>query len=587
MNAFKRAVVVAVALLAFGTAEAQYTFSAQIVISGKCFSSASNMAERNIRQIVNEYNAKFRAIPMTKAECMAMSQQFAGELAVYSFSEYGCSIKLVITPCICTGCKDEVSSDPSQGGSYNSTNAGSEVNDWADDVDARRRALDQNAVAAPPSQVEEMFGGGTGDKQFDDALKKGLGAFELPNIKAEMPDDFELLANMENVNKYIGQCRNLANLYISYPDPDSLVAWFHEEFKRVSNFDIDAIMNKLESQRSPAEKQALLDYQAFRRLLADKMINQIEELRQAVARSEETRAYEMAVLSESCYGDSKHEYLANTNYREVGILDFSEGDPLRSFSEVIDECNKSLGFHAELYYNTVTGEYTVAFEGSNMHPIGDLKDYLFNWKNVISNWEDFYADWRDNIKQGLGGIPEQYILAYIIAYRVPEGVKMNFTGHSLGGGLASVAGAVSGVPTYTYNPEGVNNNIIDAFGIREKVDTRDYNIKVYQANNDLLTSVQEGVLKDVVLGTVKTIDPVGGILLSQETKEGNMISSAIGRKEEIESGGWHKIKPMIQYLGKNYDWNQSLYGIWQKSIYQAGHGTEQQTEDHILIILPE
>ena len=68
MNAFKRAVLVAVALLAFGTAEAQYTFSAQIVISGKCFSSASNMAERNIRQIVNEYNAKFRAIPMTKAE---------------------------------------------------------------------------------------------------------------------------------------------------------------------------------------------------------------------------------------------------------------------------------------------------------------------------------------------------------------------------------------------------------------------------------------------------------------------------------------------------------------------------------------
>ncbi|MBR3987294.1 MAG: hypothetical protein IKK04_09070 [Bacteroidales bacterium] len=585
MNVLKRAVMVAVALIAFDTAEAQYTFSAQIVISGKCFSQASNMAERNIRQVVNEVNAKLKAVPLTKAECMAMSQQFAGELAVYSFSEHGCSIKLVITPCICTGCQEEAS-NPDQGGSFNSANASSEVKDWADDVAARQRALNQHATP-PPSQVEAFFGKGTGDKQFDDALKKGLGAFELPNNAVKLPDDFELLANMENVQRYLSMTSNLAERYINYPDPDHLVAWFHEEFKNVSDFDLGEIMNKLESQRSPAEKQALLDYQAFRRLLADKMINQIEEIRQAVARSEETRAYEMAVLSENCYGDSKHEYLANTNYREVGTIDFLEGDPMRSFSAVIDECNKSLGFHAELYYNTVTGEYAVALEGSNMHPIGDLREYLSNWKNVVSNRMDFIADWGANVKQGLGGIPEQYVLAYIIAKSLPEGVKVNFTGHSLGGGLASVAGAVSGAPTYTYNPEGVNNNIIDAFGIREKVEARDYNIKVYQANNDLLTSVQEGVLKDAVLGVVKTIDPVGGIFLSQQAKKGNAISSAIGSKETIDSGGWHKIEPMIQYLGKSYDWNQSLYGIWQKSVYQAGHSTEQQTEDHILIIWPE
>lgn len=581
MKALKRMALVAGAVLAFGTVEAQYTFSAQIVISGNCWSSASNMAERNLRQLVNEVNAKMKAIPLTKAECMAMSQQFAGEMSVYSFNEYGCSIKMVITPCICTGCQEE-SSSPDQGGSYHSANAGSEVKDWTDDMEARQMALNQQSTTPIPSQVEEMFGRGTGDQQFDKALQKGMGSFGQGGNNVKLPEGFEFLANMVNVRKYLDMTNDLATRYISYPDPDHLVAWFHEEFKRVSGFDLDAIMNKLESRRTDAEKQALLDYRVYRQLLADKMINQIEEMRQSVARSEETRAYEMAVLSDNCYGDSKHEYLANTNYREVGTLDFPVGDPMRAFSEVIDKCNKSLGFHAELYYNAVTGEYTVAFEGSNTH--------------YIKNWADFKADWFDcNFKQELGGVPEQYILAKIIADHVPDGVSMNFTGHSLGGGLASVAGAISGAPTYTYNPESVNNNIVDAFGIRENVDVGNYNITAYQADDDPLTSLQEGVYKKLVvgfvLGSLVTEDIETGNNLAQEMRDGvnkgTILNPALGTKVIVETGGGHDRKAMVNFFGKTYDWNQPLYGSWQKSIYQAGHGTEQQTEEHILIVWPE
>lgn len=574
MNAFKRAVLVAVALLAFGTAEAQYTFSAQIVISGKCFSSASNMAERNIRQIVNEYNAKFRAIPMTKAECMAMSQQFAGELAVYSFSEHGCSIKLVITPCICTGCQEEAS-NPDQGGSFNSANASSEVKDWADDVAARQRALDQHATP-PPSQVEAFFGKGTGDKQFDDALKKGLGAFELPNNAVKLPDDFELLANMENVQRYLSMTSNLAERYIKYPDPDHLVAWFHEEFKNVSGFDLGEIMNKLESQRSPAEKQALLDYQAFRRLLADKMLKELEPY---IAVQEETRVYEMAVLSENCYGDSEHKWINNTNYREVGTSDFDENDPMRAFSEVIDRCNEYSGFHAELYYNKVTWEYTVAFEGTNMH--------------LIENREDFLADWKDcNIPQGFGFVPEQYVLAKIIAEKLPEGVKVNFTGHSLGGGLASVAGAITGNPTYTFNPEGVNTTIIDAFGLNEKVKSGNNDIKTYQTDNDPLTSSQEGDLKPtLIIGAVTvvalTVPELVGTAVNSYIMggavSGKVLSKAIGDKQTVETHSGHSIVPMIPY----FDGARGHLTSWQNSVHQAGYGLEQQTDDHILIIMQE
>lgn len=587
MNAFRRMALVAGVLLTMGSAEAQYTFSVQIVISGNCFSSASRTEERNLRQIVNEVNSKLRAVPLTKTECMAMSQQFAGEMAVYAFNEYGCSMKVVITPCVCTGCQEEVSS-PDQGGSYNSANAGSEVRDWANDVDARMKALGQQGATPPPSQVEAFFGRGTGDKTFDDALKKGLGDFEFPNNAVKLPDDFELLANMENVQRYLDTVGGLADMDIA--DPDNLYGWFHDVFKRVSDFDIDSIRSKLESQRTEAEKQALLDYQKFRQLLADKKIQQIEELQQTVARSEETRAYEMAVLSEDCYGDSKGEYLAGTNYMKVSTDFFTEDNPMKGLLGLIDDCNRTTnetGFHAELYYNKVTGEYTIAFEGTNFSSVADVAtDYL-----LVTN-----------------KIPEQHnqamkIADYIKNLNLPETISINLTGHSLGGSLASVVGMATGLPTYTYNSAGVNNAMIEFYGLNEN----NYgNIKAYSTHDDPITSGQEGPLKPKVVTVVGTIIPVvisvvanagsgpaavvagmEGDRLQREAKKGNIASPAVGNKETIETGQGHSIEPMVKYFEKDYDKHQSGYSQLKKKLYQAGHSIEHQIEDHILIIMQE
>ena len=454
-------------MLSMASATAQYTASMQIVVTGNCYSGASSTAINNARQFVNEFNAQFRSVPLTKEECLAMSQAFAGKALEFGFSEYGCSVKIIITPCICTGCQDEATPGPEQGGSYYSTNPGNEVRDWEADVERRNQALYNNASPLP-SQVEEFFGKGSGDIRFDNALRSNEGMSQLPGNEVKLPEDFEFLANMENVQRYMDGSNDLLKLYLEYPF--DITVMLHDEFERVSNIDIDAIRNKLPSQRTEEENQALLDYQAYCKKMLEKMYGEITALAYEAATREETRVYEMSVLSETCYGDSKHGNITKTNYIEVGqaFFDNDKDNPMRGLLELIGECNQTreeTGFHAELYYNKITGEYTIAFEGTNVT----------------------MADIKTDAMIGFNEVPKQHDLAmriaeYINNLDLPDNVKINVTGHSLGGSLASVVGLATGLPTYTYNSAGVNNAMAEKYGF-DNMSTCS-NIKAYQPEFD-------------------------------------------------------------------------------------------------------
>ena len=181
------------------------------------------------------------------------------------------------------------------------------------------------------------------------------------------------------------------------------------------------------------------------------------------------------------------------------------------------------------------------------------------------------------------------IADYINNLNLPENISINITGHSLGGSLASVVGLATGLPTYTYNSAGVNPAMIEKYGLN---DSQYSNIRAYRTDDDPVTSVQEGPLKPKVVGKViliaSIVDEEYGDKLFRETVKGNTASPALGNKETIETGQGHSIVPMIKHFENDYDKNQSWwYPLLQKNLYQAGHSTEQQTDDHILIILPE
>lgn len=572
MKISRRIALIAGLMLAMTSATAQYTASFQIVVTGNCFSGASSTAMNNIRQIINQYNAQFKAVPLTKEECMTMSQMLAGEIVAYEFSEYGCSIKIIVTPCICTRCQDEATPGPDQGGSYYSTNPGNEVRDWEADVERRNQALN-NGATPPPSQVEEYFGKGSVDIRFNNALQSNEGMSQLPGNAVNLPSDFELLANMENVKRYMEGSNDLLKLYLEYPF--DITVLIHDEFEKVSNIDIDAIRNKLPSQRTEEEKQVMLDYQAYCKKMSEKMYREINALAYEAATREETRAYEMSVLSETCYGDSKHENITKTNYIEVGqsFFDNDKDNPMRGLLELIGECNqtkKETGFHAELYFNKITGEYTIAFEGTNATEMADIKADAMIGLNEVSKQHDL----------------AMRIAEYINNLDLPDNVKINVTGHSLGGSLASVVGLATGLPTYTYNSAGVNNAMAEKYGFGDM--SASSNIKAYQSNTDPLTSVQEGSLKPIVVGTVITVvssvNPAKGVALASETAKGNTASPAVGDKNVVQNYGGHTIHNMISHFEQQCNSDSFRYNNVQESIRQAQKSIEQQTEDHILII---
>lgn len=141
--------------------------------------------------------------------------------------------------------------------------------------------------------------------------------------------------------------------------------------------------------------------------------------------------YELATLSEMAYDASR------VTFGEWRRID-DHGPP------------SGRGFYAELYANTKCKEVVMAIRGTD----GGTKD----WSDIISN-----------IQIGIGQTPAQLKDAeaaykqFLVATKLHVGEKVNLylTGHSLGGGLASLLSAKqAGLPTVTFNAPGMQRSYV-------------------------------------------------------------------------------------------------------------------------------
>ncbi len=140
--------------------------------------------------------------------------------------------------------------------------------------------------------------------------------------------------------------------------------------------------------------------------------------------------------------------------------------------------DKSTGFRAAIYQNQ-QGQYVVAYAGTNPKELGDLK-----------------AD----ATQAFGMDTKQYNQAIALAKEAEVAFgdgNVVFTGHSLGGGLASAAALATDASAVTFNAAGLSNETLRDLGLNPNA-ARDQvadsgQVRRYVVDGDPLTLAQQDV----------------------------------------------------------------------------------------------
>ncbi|HVI59605.1 MAG TPA: lipase family protein [Luteimonas sp.] len=138
--------------------------------------------------------------------------------------------------------------------------------------------------------------------------------------------------------------------------------------------------------------------------------------------------------------------------------------------------DKSTGFRAAIYQNA-QGQYVVAYAGTNPKEMGDIK-----------------AD----ATQAFGMDTKQYNQAIALAKEAEVAFgdgNVAFTGHSLGGGLASAAALSVDASAVTFNAAGLSNETLRNLGLNPNA-ARDQvadsgQVRRYVVNGDPLTLAQQ------------------------------------------------------------------------------------------------
>lgn len=159
---------------------------------------------------------------------------------------------------------------------------------------------------------------------------------------------------------------------------------------------------------------------------------------------------ELGIIAEIVYGD---DYFLETNPDTV--VDHNDNDGLENSYTVLATSDMPSGFQGMLLENN--GKYVFAFRGTETE------------SGVLELWRDLaITDIRD---MGTGTAPQQMKDAMSFVHEVMNDAGLDltlnatnttFTGHSLGGSLASMASYVYGFDAYTYNGFGINNMLWDA-----------------------------------------------------------------------------------------------------------------------------
>jgi hypothetical protein len=164
--------------------------------------------------------------------------------------------------------------------------------------------------------------------------------------------------------------------------------------------------------------------------------------------------------------------------------------------EVVDEYPGTDGFSATVFRNPDTKEVVISYRGTNPEERDDIREDALNAANLPSS-------------QGRQAIE---LARHVADDPALAGYDVSYTGHSLGGSLASTASIATGSPATTFNAAGVGggnyDQALDAGG-KGKSEKQIVN---YYTNLDPLTATQD----------LFEVQPASGAQLTVGTTKGSV-----------------------------------------------------------------
>lgn len=501
---------------------AQYTFTATLRGGGS----------KECADVVAEANSMFESIfNFAGFPTKAMCEQARAMISSIRVGDRYCTVYYTTTPCTGTELNSFGSNSTSKISGMPSQNAGVAIRNEMQDY-AYQQSI-QNGINAANSVIVP------GTPDYNASVNKII----ANDISSGNNAQVVLKRMIPNLNNRIAEtARLLLNLYEQGKHATDLSRMLSDQFKALTGIDIYELNNKIKP--TPEEQEILNSYNEYVDMVCKSAQDKLS------AEEERVQELEMAAYSIAVYKDD------DTNL----ITDYFKPNPLRDMSIIsnpqersgaekivnfINENEGKSGFNSEIYYDKGQDKYVIAIRGTEFTKLKDLSaDALF----------------------ALLAKSPQHDIAYKLAQTIKEsGIpldKIKITGHSLGGGLASIVGMITGCETYIYNPAHVSLEAAKNY----KLDlSRQDNIHTYTTKKEIVTSVENAVNavnsiypKNLICKPINATTAAANAITLGLPKEqlasvvvagsSNTAYLNLGSQETIETGSPHRIGPMYNAI---------------------------------------
>jgi hypothetical protein len=188
--------------------------------------------------------------------------------------------------------------------------------------------------------------------------------------------------------------------------------------------------------------------------------------------------------------------------------------------------NPRSGFNASLYYDELSGEYIVAYRGTQGP--GDMENNFLQAHGLEAPQYDRGMTLGRTINA------ENEFLLRSGPYAQGAQAPLHFTGHSLGGGLASAAGTTTGRGFTSFNSAGLHTATVPSFTLGERSNADGGPLgRRYFTSKDPLTRGQTADASAVLYGGMEGI----GWLAPQGLYGPQRLVRDFGRWSRAHTGG--------------------------------------------------